>query len=85
MLTLNTIAQQGAHIMKNLIDVTTETGRGQFKRHLRKLNAADRNLEKSHKMTFSDRYCDMKRCKKWRSIRNKILSQVSFPKIEPPT
>ena len=50
------------------IDTATPTGRGQFRRQLRKINTATTNMRRAHIGMFHDRFCDRRRFQKWKAV-----------------
>ena len=53
------------------IDTNTPTGRGQFRRQLRKINAATANMRRAHSGMYHDRFCDRRRFQKWKTASTK--------------
>lgn len=50
------------------IETTTPSKRGQFRRQLRKINAATTNMRLAHSGMYHDRFCDRRRFQKWKTV-----------------
>jgi hypothetical protein len=57
------------------IDTTTPSGRGQFRRKLRKINAATTNMRRAHSGMYRDRFCDRRRFQKWKAVYDSWMNR----------
>ena len=56
-------------------NVITPKGLGEFNRSIDKTNRYMANMKRSHSGMYTDRFCNMKRFKKWKSSYKKLNSK----------